>query len=157
MAASHKAAYAEKLKDPRWQKKRLQIMERDGWACRYCNETTKTLQVHHTKYAIGDPWNTPDFFLLTLCDECHEHETNGRKTAEGMLLDVLRATAVSAPQISYLAQAFLEFGERTCTTDKYHALCFILANKQCWDGFINAFESLDIESPVELPNGQSTD
>jgi len=26
--------YKEKLLDPRWQKKRLEVLERDGWACR---------------------------------------------------------------------------------------------------------------------------
>ncbi len=35
--------YLEKLKDPRWQKKRLAVMERAGWKCQCCSETKKTL------------------------------------------------------------------------------------------------------------------
>jgi hypothetical protein len=31
--ANEKQKYSDKLKDPRWQKKRLQIMERDNWCC----------------------------------------------------------------------------------------------------------------------------
>lgn len=27
--------YAEKLKDPRWQKRRLEIFERDDWTCQF--------------------------------------------------------------------------------------------------------------------------
>lgn len=42
-----KKSYAEKLRDPRWQKKRLKIFERDGWACQDCRSTTNTLNLHH--------------------------------------------------------------------------------------------------------------
>lgn len=63
--------YAEKLKDPRWQKKRLEILERDGWACRDCGATTRQLQVHHVRYEKGEPWDTPSEFLLTVCEPCH--------------------------------------------------------------------------------------
>lgn len=63
--------YSEKLKDPRWQKKRLKILERDKWACRDCGCAEKSLQVHHCYYEKGDPWKTNERFLLTLCEECH--------------------------------------------------------------------------------------
>lgn len=65
-------SYAEKLKDPRWQKKRLYILERDGWACQTCGETRRNLQVHHLFYARRDPWDYPDEAYQTLCDQCHE-------------------------------------------------------------------------------------
>lgn len=63
--------YAEKLRDPRWQKKRLQILERDYWCCQSCSDGTKNLQVHHLFYAKRDPWDYPDDAYQTLCDECH--------------------------------------------------------------------------------------
>lgn len=66
-----KKSYSEKLKDPRWQKKRLLIFERDTWACRCCGDKESTLNIHHTKY-IGDPWDCPDEHLITLCEDCHE-------------------------------------------------------------------------------------
>ena len=65
--------YAEKLKDPRWQKKRLQILERDKWTCRACGEKEKTLHVHHIFYLQGaDPWDIPDGLLITFCCDCHK-------------------------------------------------------------------------------------
>jgi hypothetical protein len=64
--------YREMLRDPRWQKKRLEIMDRDRWKCLQCGETGETLNVHHLFYADGCPWATPDFGLRTLCETCHE-------------------------------------------------------------------------------------
>lgn len=64
--------YAEKLKDPRWQKKRLEIMKRDGWKCRYCESSDKSLVVHHVVYENNhEPWEYDDWKLLTLCEDCH--------------------------------------------------------------------------------------
>lgn len=63
--------YAEKLRDPRWQKKRLRVMERHQFMCMDCGSETKPLAVHHTFYAKGMPWETEEKFLLTLCDDCH--------------------------------------------------------------------------------------
>jgi len=67
--------YQEKLKDPRWQKKRLYILERDEWACRRCKSTAETLQVHHKRYIKDkNPWDYEDSFYLTLCELCHLEE-----------------------------------------------------------------------------------
>lgn len=64
--------YVEKLKDPRWQKKRLQIFERDGFSCRLCGCKTRTLNVHHHIYHQGSlPWEYNDDVLETQCDLCH--------------------------------------------------------------------------------------
>lgn len=60
----------DKYRDPRWQRKRLEILQRDEWTCHACNATDKTLHVHH-KYYNGNPWNVPDDALQTLCEECH--------------------------------------------------------------------------------------
>ena len=64
-------AYAEKLKDPRWQKKRLEVLSRDDWACVHCGETRLTLHVHHLKYTKGEPWDISSEYLETLCKDCH--------------------------------------------------------------------------------------
>ena len=62
--------YAEKLKHPKWQKKRLEIMQRDNFKCVYCGDTETTLNVHHLKYA-GKPWEANDDALITVCEDCH--------------------------------------------------------------------------------------
>ncbi len=63
--------YLRKLSDPRWQKKRLKILERDKWTCKKCGDTETELHVHHLEYH-KDPWNTPDKLLITLCAHCHQ-------------------------------------------------------------------------------------
>jgi len=68
-------SYSEKLLDPRWQKMRLLILQRDGFRCRSCESDTKTLHVHHCFYAPNrEPWEYPESSLVTLCYECHEQE-----------------------------------------------------------------------------------
>ena len=66
------STYSDKLKDPRWQRKRLEIMDRDGWKCRNCGDEKSTLHVHHWFYD-GEPWEINSKFLSTLCEKCHEH------------------------------------------------------------------------------------
>jgi hypothetical protein len=65
-------SYAEKLGDPRWQRKRLLVMDHDGWRCIACRCMERTLNVHHLKYHRGmDPWDYPMEELVTLCWKCH--------------------------------------------------------------------------------------
>lgn len=68
-----KQTYKEKLLDPRWQKKRLKLLEQAGWACEDCGNTDKTLHIHHLYYNTnGDPWDVADDDLMCLCCDCHE-------------------------------------------------------------------------------------
>lgn len=65
--------YSEKLKSPKWQKKRLEIMNRDGFQCQMCFDTEETLTVHHKYYTKGkQPWQYDNECLITLCEDCHE-------------------------------------------------------------------------------------
>jgi 5-methylcytosine-specific restriction endonuclease McrA len=67
--------YLEKLKDPRWQKLRLEVFERDKWTCQRCYDTESTLNVHHQYYKDNaDPWDYPIEALVTLCENCHSEE-----------------------------------------------------------------------------------
>ena len=84
--------YAEKLKDPRWQKKRLQILERDSWTCQTCQDNTSTLHVHHFYYRKGiQPWEYSDQALITVCEHCHKMEHSNLTELESELW--LMATA----------------------------------------------------------------
>lgn len=65
-------SYSDQLRDPRWQKRRLEVLSRDNFTCRDCAEAGKTVSVHHCHYCKGAPWNTPIELLLTLCDDCHD-------------------------------------------------------------------------------------
>src|SRR4051812_44568759 len=55
-----KRGYAERLKDPRWQKRRLKVMEYAHWRCQICGCKEKTLHCHHSYYLKGkQPWQYP--------------------------------------------------------------------------------------------------
>lgn len=83
--------YSEKLKDPRWQKKRLEILQRDDWACQYCGDKETTLHVHHEIYEKGvEPWETDEWLLTTLCEECHEINHLAKTPLEKYLLGAFR-------------------------------------------------------------------
>ena len=82
--------YSELLKDPRWQKKRLEIMERDDFACQICTDKKSMLTVHHIYYKKHlKPWEYREKAYLTLCDRCHklEHETIDNWDIDGVLQD----------------------------------------------------------------------
>ena len=103
---SKRTSYYEKLKDPRWQQKRLEILERDEWKCQWCGSVTSELHVHHLVYRKGEePWESPNQDLLTLCHSCHKTEAPQRQDA---ILDVvtaiLRAPSASPKQILLLAE-----------------------------------------------------
>lgn len=64
--------YAEKLKHPKWQRKRLEILSRDNFKCRLCGDEETELHVHHKEYHNGcEPWEYENSLLVTLCKHCH--------------------------------------------------------------------------------------
>ena len=69
-------SYTELLKDPRWQKKRLEILEAAEWECENCGDKGKTLHVHHKRYRAGAmPWEYERDDLEVLCERCHNSIT----------------------------------------------------------------------------------
>lgn len=128
-------AYSEKLRNPRWQKMRLQVLERDDWTCQWCGATDKTLVVHHLYYKRGaEPWEYPIESLLTVCDECHQERVGVDGVPSGVhndVLDVLyRAFGVRGIAWLYLAS-------KTCNvTDVYASDTF--QNLVC---FMSAYEA----------------
>jgi RNA polymerase subunit RPABC4/transcription elongation factor Spt4 len=94
-----KKTYLEKLKDPRWQKKRLEILDRDEWTCQYCGSKDKTLHVHHLRYSGPDPWDCHSGFLITACEDCHKYESEVREEWERFLLISLKTIGLSAEDI----------------------------------------------------------
>lgn len=67
--------YWQLLRDPRWQRKRLEIMQRADFECEYCGTADQTLNVHHKVYRKGaPPWDYPSDQLVCICECCHEEE-----------------------------------------------------------------------------------
>lgn len=96
--------YADKLKDPRWQKKRLEIFERDEWTCQVCKSKDETLCVHHWYYEKGkSPWDYPNSSLTTMCMDCHGTEHEARRESEDLMLSVLKKNRVDFEGMRSLA------------------------------------------------------
>lgn len=87
--------YTEKLKHPKWQKKRLMVLQRDGFQCRQCRSAERSLEVHHFRYA-KNPWDVEDCFLATLCSACHEDRQHVDDAAREALALILSQSDLSA-------------------------------------------------------------
>lgn len=82
MSATPHVPYWQKLLDVRWQRKRLEIFNRDNFACRNCGLGGGgiTLHVHHFLYRKNtEPWDYPNHELWTMCAECHKNEEEDRE------------------------------------------------------------------------------
>lgn len=65
--------YIEKLKDPRWQRRRLERLQKENFTCQDCGDTKTELQIHHRLYRRNvSPWNYSDSELQVLCAPCHK-------------------------------------------------------------------------------------
>jgi len=99
--------YGQMLKDPIWQKKRLEILSRDNWQCQVCQDTQTTLNVHHKEYAeSGQPWDATEEQLITLCEVCHAFESEYRPFHERQLLRSIKKH-LFAEDIEQLSIAFI--------------------------------------------------
>ena len=82
--------YQEKLLDPKWQRKRLEVYNRDNFTCKSCGDTKTTLHVHHKKYT-AEIWDEPLENLETLCAHCHYIKERFKKeTPEFDLLSIYK-------------------------------------------------------------------
>ena len=97
-----KMTYAEQLRHPNWQKRRLEMLSAAGWQCQKCGEKEKMLQVHHKQYFKGrKAWEYEDSDLLVLCEPCHEKEHTS-----GDALKSILARADAIPPLPLLAGAY---------------------------------------------------
>jgi len=80
--------YKEKLKDPRWITKSIEIKERDI-TCQKCGSKLN-LEIHHHRYLrFTDPWDYPDNYLITLCRDCHQEETDNLRILDNKIESML--------------------------------------------------------------------
>lgn len=105
-----KLSYAEQLRHPFWQRKRLCVLERAGWSCELCGATDKTLNVHHKRYVKGAlAWEYEDAELASYCEDCHASEHEAREVLDELLSKstTLETTSiVTALAAGYLAGTY---------------------------------------------------
>jgi hypothetical protein len=114
--------YADQIKSPKWQKKRLEILERDKFTCQWCGSKDEKLNVHHYFYFKDcDIWDYEDYFLITVCDECHEwfHIQND-------ILKTLLSHMFTNNNICKVVDLMMEFR----TDNDFFLKCYKLAEKR---------------------------
>ena len=105
MARRSRSCYMKTLRDPRWQKKRLRVLERAGWECEWCGNGQESLQVHHGFYPKSDkgkllePWEAPDAVLFCLCDACHKRAEGARQANYRALGEIHPAHHLSVQEL----------------------------------------------------------
>lgn len=111
--------YIEKLRDPRWQKKRLEIMERDGWQCTMCGDNESNLQVHHKTYTYGmEPWEYHNNNLTTLCSACHTSEGIYKDNVNDLIHDMLQMGSSYKVIYDTLSEAFISMNYANTTLER---------------------------------------
>lgn len=102
------STYSELLRDPRWQKRRLEVLSAANWMCSACFETTLELHVHHVRYKWNRaPWEYSNEELRCLCKSCHQTETD----ALALLKDELMLCGIGAKVfVPMLAGFMAEYG-----------------------------------------------
>lgn len=89
-------SYNEQIKSPHWQKRRLQILQRDNFTCQICGSTEKTLHVHHLCYRKDAKiWDCPDNTLITLCEDCHRMEHEMRSENDNSITNLIHDLSIS--------------------------------------------------------------
>lgn len=102
------AAYQEMLRDPRWQRRRLEIMNRAQWKCEKCHDDARTLNVHHARYRSGAaPWEYTDAELICVCEDCH---------LEGHILEAVKAKEIDEALEEAIQGAYI-IGMQTTNPD----------------------------------------
>lgn len=95
-----------RYRDPRWQKKRLELLERAGWKCEICGASEKELHAHHVIYRKDTaPWEYEDYEYRVLCDKHHleiEEQVKPAVLAMGTWMDPL----VTMELVDRLCHAF---------------------------------------------------
>lgn len=137
--------YSEKLRDPRWQKKRLEILEKDAWTCKLCDDSESTLAVHHRRYLPNmDPWDYPDHLLVTLCEDCHEAERAERSGCENDLLEELRemffSSDIHSLMIGFHKLELLESSDTVASTLEW-ALSSLEIQRELLDRYLLMLEA----------------
>jgi len=122
-----KQNYLELLKSPKWQKKRLEIMNRDKFRCKLCGDTETQLHVHHKEYNGNDPWDYDNKLLVTLCEDCHTEVEKIKKNDPDVLFESIHI---------YKSNHWDDGGKIIFVSTPYNCSMIIYDNNNKWsDGY----------------------
>lgn len=112
-----KQNYSEQIKSPKWQKKRLEVLNLRGFKCEECGDEEQQLHIHHRFYIKNRmAWEYDNDVFQVLCSDCHEMAHNEKKNGfslsfeEKMLIECLRKVLVlNDTNIKYLHNIMNEY------------------------------------------------
>lgn len=131
--------YKEYFKDPKWQKKRLEIFERDEFKCQRCEKDKETLHVHHRYYTANKkPWEYKNDAFVTLCKACHEEETEYIYGTLNMLSASIKQKFFSS-DIERMAESFWKMEIIESSEITSFAICHMLENKEILEYVVKKF------------------
>ena len=129
-------SYSEKLRDPRWQKKRLEILSRDEFTCQRCFDTSSTLVVHHRSYLAGrEPWDYSNEYLVTLCELCHSEEHDLEGVGKD-LVNIIKMKGFFNSEIQVMAENINGANWLTASEWMYHGIDFIHKREKQFRSFL---------------------
>jgi hypothetical protein len=147
-----KELYAEKLKDPRWQKMRLSILDRDEWKCVKCHDENSTLHIHHRYYEWNkDPWSYRPETLVTLCEECHAEETELLKRESARLSNEIKMRLDSSGMSELVCgMQHVLFGKES--KEFFSAVSVAMEFKHVRDALMTAYKEFMAHKCSRTPN-----
>lgn len=141
-------SYSEKLKDPRWQKKRLEILSRDEFTCVTCGDKESTLNVHHRFYIKhNEPWDYPSWSLVTLCESCRKEETDSLRAEKALLLEAMSRCGATSSEFNDIACSFAHHFEWGLDERFFSALSWAISRP--YDLIAEYFAYLEMRSKTK--------
>lgn len=118
-----RASYAELLKHPLWQRKRLEVLSRADFRCERCGSAEHQLHAHHKTYVRGrQPWDYEDELLECLCDPCHGLAHEHKERLELLLAQQPSAALPALTKLIDKVSAVLTATERGQRVNAMNAL-----------------------------------
>lgn len=153
-----KSEYSNHWKDPRWQKFRLKILEKDGFKCTQCGDDKSPLNAHHLYYiSKRKPWEYPYSSVLTFCDDCHdENHEDPTQILEWETSFGVFTRAYHGDTIGY--SIFGAYNETTAESveEMADAVAWTLRKKGfMWKKLLTAYRKSKLWKPTK-PNGGGT-
>lgn len=109
-----KMSYADQLRHPNWQRKRLEVLERYGFSCCACGSKEKTLHVHHKQYIKGRmAWEYELENFEALCEDCHKATHNDKERLESIIAQY------PSEMYGMLADLLVGFGEEYVNAEQW--------------------------------------
>ena len=97
-------SYFELLKNPAWEKRRREVLDRASFECERCGARDKALHVHQGYYEKGKkPWEYPEDALTCLCEDCRMAAEDLRLQTDKLLSKVGREDEVYGYTLGALA------------------------------------------------------